>query len=150
MRNTYVNFLVKIPICCCSDTDKILQGITFTCRTLNWNDVKSDKSHTLTLLCVDRSKSVVAHLVHKAVEKYRRSLLVNTELPLRSVVISFLDVSTTICTASNTYHPQELVYICNSRTMWQQSCNHLQMCSVNTLVLNFNRMTKRILIHTWP
>ena len=75
------------------------------------------KKHTLTLLGVDRAKSVVAHLVHKAIEKYRRSVLVDAELSLRRVVIGLLDVSASLGAASNTHHPQELVYICNDQTV---------------------------------
>ena len=65
-----------------------------------------------TLLCVDLPKSVVAHLVHKAVEQCRGTFTVNAEFTLRSKVVSLLNVSTLLCTTTNTNHPKELIDIC--------------------------------------
>ena len=65
-----------------------------------------------TLLRVDLSEPVVAHLVHETVEQGRRAIFVNTELSLWRVVIRLLDVGSPVCGATDTHHPQELVDIC--------------------------------------
>lgn len=62
-----------------------------------------------TSFSVDLSKSIVAHLVHQAVQQNGGSVLVNPEFALGSVVVPFLDVSTLVCAAANAHHPQELV-----------------------------------------
>ena len=71
--------------------------------------------YSCTLLCVDLSKSVVAHLVHEAVEQNRGALTIHTELALRSEVVSLLDVTTLLRTTTNTNHPKELIDICMDR-----------------------------------
>ena len=68
--------------------------------------------HSCTLLCVDLSKSVVAHLVHEAVEQNRGALTIHTELTLRSEVVSLLNMTTLLRTTTNTNHPKELIDIC--------------------------------------
>jgi hypothetical protein len=57
------------------------------------------------------SKSVVAHLVHEAVEQDRGTLTIHTELTLGSEVVSLLNVTTFLCTTTNTNHPKELIDI---------------------------------------
>ena len=78
--------------------------------------MKSHDHHVmLTLLRVDLSEAVVAHLVHEAVEENGRAFLVHSELSLGSEVVGFLDVAALLCAASNPYHPQELVDVCRER-----------------------------------
>ena len=48
---------------------------------------------TLTLLDVDLSKAVVAHLVHEAVEEDGGALSVHSELPLYYVMIMTFDMN---------------------------------------------------------
>ena len=69
----------------------------------------SNRHVQCTLLSVNLSKAVVAHLVHEAVEQRGGALLVDTELSLRGVVVMLLDVAAPVCGASDTHHPQELV-----------------------------------------
>lgn len=64
-----------------------------------------------TLLGVNRAKTIVAHLVHQAVEQDLGTTSVDTELSSRGVVIMLLDVLALLCATSNTHHPQELVDI---------------------------------------
>ena len=68
--------------------------------------------YSCTLLCVDLSKSVVAQLVHEAVEQNRGALTIHTELALRSEVVSLLNVTALLSTTTNTNHPKELIDIC--------------------------------------
>lgn len=58
-----------------------------------------------TSLCVNLSKSIVAHLVHEAVEEGGGALLVYPELSLWGVVIGLLDVGSSVRAATNTNHP---------------------------------------------
>ena len=62
-----------------------------------------------TLFSVDSTKPIEAHLVHQAVQKSWRSVLVNAEFSGRRVVIMLLDVFASVCASSNTHHPQEFV-----------------------------------------
>ena len=102
----------------------------------NGGEMEWCKHYTLTLFSVDRSKSVVAHLVHKAVEKYRGSFLVDAELSLWRVVVGFLDVSATFRAAADTHHPQELVDICNIHSVCvnQWNVEHLPAWSHDMLL----------------
>lgn len=65
----------------------------------------------VTLLGVNRAKTVVAHLVHQTVEQDLGTTPVDTELSSRSVVIMLLDVLALFRAPTNTDHPQELVDI---------------------------------------
>ena len=65
----------------------------------------------VTLLGVNRAKTIVAHFVHQAVEQDLGTTPVDTELSSRGVVIMLLNVLALFCAPSNTDHPQELVDI---------------------------------------
>ena len=65
----------------------------------------------LTSFSVDLSESVVAHFIHQTVEQSAGSLLVDSELSLRGVVVLLLNVSAFICAAPDTHHPQKLIDI---------------------------------------
>lgn len=74
-------------------------------------------TYSLTLLSVDLAKPVVAHLVHEAVKKNRRSLAINSELSLWGEIVRLYDVLTLLSAATDTNHPQELVDIYNIHNM---------------------------------
>ena len=76
-----------------------------------YRKVSPAHSARLTLFGVDLPKAVVTHLVHEAVEQYRGPFPVHSELALRGVVVLLLDVTPLLRAASNTDHPQELVYV---------------------------------------
>ena len=82
----------------------------------------------VTLLGVNRAKTIVAHLVHQTVEQDLGTTPVDTELSSRSVVIMLLDVLALFCAPTNTDHPQELVDI--YRTVKTRS---VKICAKHTL-----------------
>ena len=65
----------------------------------------------LTSFSIHLSKSVVAHLVHEAIEECWGAFLVHPELPSWCVVVMLLDVSALLSAAANSHHPQEFVYV---------------------------------------
>lgn len=73
-----------------------------------------EAAELLTGLCVDLAKTVVAHLVHEAVEQDRRALAVHSELSSGSVVVMLLDVSACVCAPSDADHPQKLIDVCDA------------------------------------
>ena len=58
---------------------------------------------------VDLPESVVAELVHEAVEQRGAALRVHPELARRRVVLLLLDVLALLGAAADPHHPQELV-----------------------------------------
>ncbi len=76
-------------------------------RVTERNNVK--RNSRLTSFRVQVAKTVVAHLVHQAVEQRRRTFFVDPELALRRVVVGFLDVLAFFRAAADSHHPQELV-----------------------------------------
>lgn len=73
-------------------------------------------TETLTGLGVDLAEAVVAHLVHQAVEQNRRTFPVHAELASGGVVVVLPDVPPRVCAASDTHHPQELIYVYGTRS----------------------------------
>ena len=94
----------------------------------------------LTTLSVNSPKSVVAHLVHQAVEEGGGALSIHPELSLGGVVVHLMDVFTPLGAAPNPHHPQELVDVCNtevpfpSSQLWMVSLGHVQTLSDKILV----------------
>lgn len=72
---------------------------------------KIKTSTLLTSFSVHLAEPVVAHLVHETVEQRWGAFLVHPELPSRCVVVVLLDVSALLSAATNSHHPQELVYV---------------------------------------
>lgn len=64
------------------------------------------------MLSVDGAESVVAHLVHEAVEQRGRAGLVDAELTLLRVVVGLFDVPPALSVPADAHHPQELVDVC--------------------------------------
>ena len=62
-----------------------------------------------TLLSVDLSEAVVAHLVHEAVEEDRGAFFVHSELSFGSEIVGLLDMAALLCASPYPHHPQELV-----------------------------------------
>lgn len=89
----------------------------------------------LTSLCVNFPKSVVAHLVHETVEEGGWPLFVNPKLSLWGVVIGLFYVSSSVCTATNTNHPQKLIDI------WKRS-----MLSLITVAIILNGISASLWI----
>ncbi len=70
---------------------------------------------TRTLLSVDLSEPIVAHLVHKAIEEDGGALTIHSEFSLGGKVVCLLDMTTCVSTATDTNHPQKLIDICKNR-----------------------------------
>ena len=58
-----------------------------------------------TLLSVDLSEAVVAHLVHEAVEEDGGAFFVDSELSFRSEVVGLLDMAAFLRAAPDPHHP---------------------------------------------